>query len=439
MTLRKKSLLIFGLLVTGLIGVVYPTSQSILLNQYASLEEDEDGRNLDRVTLAIQQELAQMDRSANDWGSWNSTYDFAEDRNDQYLREHITPTTYDSLGILLNVVLYYDLEGRVFFERGFDYHTHEWTEIPEGVGTHATTRGWLRPLDKLEAINGLVNVEGWILMIVARHILTSAREGPSRGRIVMGRFQDAQNIAKLGETTQLRLEGYVCDNDLPLDVATAAKSLIETPKVVVPHNEDTLFGYTLLRDIYNEPIAILKATMPREVFKQGQATIDFFIVRIFLGGIVCIGVTVWFMDRSIIARLTRLVDRVRSTGDLSVRMQLKGSDEVVGLAAHMNKMLATVEEADSRLSRANTTLEERVKTRTEELAEANRKLEQEIEVRRKAQEDAESYGFPPLRRWAQRLSLQLSQFELDAIPTTLDNFSRLLEQVRDHARGPENA
>ena len=68
-----------------------------------------------------------------------------------------------------------------------------------------------------------------------------------------------------------------------------------------------------------------------------------------------------------------------------------------------------------------------------------RRLEQEIEVRRKAQEDAESYGFPPLRRWAQRLSLQLSQFELDAIPTTLDNFSRLLEQVRDHARGPENA
>tara|TARA_Y100000588_G_scaffold345751_2_gene393278 strand:+ start:4657 stop:5970 length:1314 start_codon:yes stop_codon:yes gene_type:complete len=437
MMLRKKSLLIFGLLVTGLIGVVYPTSQSILLNQYASLEED--GQNLDRVTLAIQQELAQMDRSANDWGSWNSTYDFAEDRNDQYLREHITPTTYDSLGILLNVVLYYDPEGRVFFEREFDYHTHEWTEIPEGVGTHATTCGWLRPLDELEAINGLVNVEGWILTIVARHILTSASEGTSRGRIVMGRFQDAQNIAKLGETTQLRLEGYVWDNDLPLDVATAAKSLIETPKVVVPHNEDTLFGYTLLRDIYNEPVAILKATMPREVFKQGQATIDFFIVRIFLGGIVCIGVAVWFMDRSIIASLTRLVDRVRSTGDLSVRMQLKRSDEVLGLAAHMNEMLATVEEADSRLSRANTTLEERVKTRTEELAEANRKLEQEIEVRRKAQEDAESYGFPPLRRWAQCLSLQLSQFELDAIPTTLDNFSRLLEQVRDHAREPENA
>ncbi len=391
MTIRAKSFLIFMLLVAGLLVVVWQTSTSILLEDYVALEQAKGEQNLERLRRSVGQELSQMDRTANDWGSWNETYEFVADLNPEYIAQNITPTTYDSLGITLNLAQYLDLEGRVVFDRGFDFHRHQWVAAAD-LSDHHTEEGLLRPLALDEALSGIVMVDEGPMLTIVRSILTSAAEGPSRGRIVMGRLLDDNVVQHLGRTTRLDVVAHEWNAvDLPPDVESAQDELSsKTPTSVQFPRDDLAHGYLLIDDIYGEPAVILKATMDREIYLSGKSTIEFHIVLLLAGGLVCVLICMLFLDRTVLVRLTRLVSQVNQIReDRSIRMEAPGNDEISVLARQLNVMLTAVEQAEANLRESNQSLERRVEERTEELAGLNRQLESEMVERKAAQREAE--------------------------------------------------
>ncbi len=84
--------------------------------------------------------------------------------------------------------------------------------------------------------------------------------------------------------------------------------------------------------------------------------------------------------------LVRVMERVRRTGDFSVRAEKVGEDEVGALVDGFNLMLAGVASRDDELARRHLGLEQEVAVRTQALIQANTRLESELYERRKTEE-----------------------------------------------------
>ena len=75
------------------------------------------------------------------------------------------------------------------------------------------------------------------------------------------------------------------------------------------------------------------------------------------------------------------------------------------------------------------TLQEQLETRWESLKQMS--LIGQVEAFGVQMRDlGNQYNYPPLMAWGERLSSQAQMFELDALPTTLDEFPRILEQIQ---------
>jgi signal transduction histidine kinase len=95
-------------------------------------------------------------------------------------------------------------------------------------------------------------------------------------------------------------------------------------------------------------------------------------------GLVVALVISFFLQQAISNRLLSLVSKtqeVSESGNYSIRVNAKGTDEIATLGKEFNGMMAQIEEMEKSLRETNLSLESRVKQRTSELEAANKEME----------------------------------------------------------------
>ena len=179
--------------------------------------------------------------------------------------------------------------------------------------------------------------------------------GRIQGRTIFARFLDATEVARLAEQTHLSLGLYRLDDpQMPADfVAVQSRLSDEAPVITQPLSKDTVAGYGLLNDVYGNPAMIMRADMPRDIYHQGQQTVYWLIVYLTAAFVAFALVVIILMNRVILSRLLGLskgVDRVRETGDLTERVAVKGKDELSRLGGAINGMLASLDKSQRELT-----------------------------------------------------------------------------------------
>jgi PAS domain S-box-containing protein len=192
------------------------------------------------------------------------------------------------------------------------------------------------------------------MLIASQPILTSQGEGPIRGALIMGRYLDSAEIGRVAEITHLSLTVQRLDEpQMTSDFEAARLSLSEkTPIFVRPLDKNSVAGYTLLNDVYGEPVLMLRVDMPREIYQQGQASQLYFIVAILGVGLVFGVVVLLLLGKSVLSPLSRLsaaVSSIGKTGALSARVSATGKDELSNLAGEINRMLESLERSHDEL------------------------------------------------------------------------------------------
>jgi len=192
------------------------------------------------------------------------------------------------------------------------------------------------------------------MLIASRPIITSEDEGPVRGALIMGRYFDTAELENLAETTQLSLSAHrFDDSQMPSDFKAAESFLSEdAPIFIQPLSEESIAGYALLEDIYGKPALVLKADMPRSIYGQGQATVNYFILLILAIGLMFSLAILLFLNKFVLSPLSQLSDDVSSIGassDLSRQVPITGRDEFSKLGGTINETLASLEQSQSAL------------------------------------------------------------------------------------------
>ena len=117
------------------------------------------------------------------------------------------------------------------------------------------------------------------MLIASRPILTSLKDGPVRGSLIMGRYLDSKEVEGLAGRMQLKVitQAYTKE-DMPVDFVHAFNALKGNDAVFVSSPiTDHISGYHVVNDIYGKPSIIFRVDQYRDFYKLGQRILDFFL------------------------------------------------------------------------------------------------------------------------------------------------------------------
>jgi PAS domain S-box-containing protein len=302
---------------------------------------------------ALSERGAFLDGITTDWAAWDDTYTFIEDANEAYIKANLVDPTFVNNGI--NLLLFINATGQVVFGKAFDLENEQEIPLPQGLKEHLSADGLLvHHRDVASGVTGLVLLPEGPMLVASRPILTSDKEGPIRGALLMGRYLDSAEIDRLATTTHLTLTMHLFDDSqMPSDFQMASLSLSEkTPIFVQALDSDIIAGYALISDIYGKPCVVVRMDMPREIYMNAKAAINYLIFSILAISLIFGMVTLWLLERFILSRLIKLqssIADIGTSGDLASRVSVSGNDELSRLANAVNSMLAGLEQSQNAL------------------------------------------------------------------------------------------
>ena len=353
MTLRRKTLLIIAGTFYGVIILLFFISRNILLESYTDLEKQSAQRDVERVLTAYSQELSNLETTAADWATWDDTYHFIADHNEEYIRSNLTDSTFTALS--LNLMLYMDTSRQIVFSKAFNLEEEEEIPLPQSIPKYLAGHDFLvTHQDTGTSYAGIIALPEGPMLISSNPILTSEDEGPVRGTMIMGRYFDAARVDELAEITLLSITAYdFNDPRVPPDVSAARSSLsAASPVFVQPLGEQSIAGYTFIEDISGLPALVLRVDAPRDIYHQGQSTL-FYLILTIIGVSLAFGlVTLLLLEKQVLSRLSHLsrsVSDIGTSGKISARVLAPGTDELSKLGATINGMLGALEQSEAEL------------------------------------------------------------------------------------------
>jgi PAS domain S-box-containing protein len=348
-SLRRKTLLIIGITMLGLVGGLFALSRILLMRGFAILEEDFAGRDIARASSALANELNTLDQTTSEYGSWDLTYEYARGLRPSYIKTEFPASTFQQLKISFVVV--FDARGHKLFAKGFDLTHGGEIPVPAGLEDHLKPGSLLLNLkDAHSKVAGVLDLPGGPALVDSRPILASDSTGPIGGTMIMGRLLDAAEVRHLGDLTLMPVEAETLTSaalspDFRAATAAISKS---SPNFISPLDSQSLAAYQVLEDIYGRPAVIIRVLLPRTIYEQGHTSLVQFLLLLIAAGFVFGAVTLYLLERVVISRIANLTENITqigASGDLSARLDVPGQDEVAFLGVAINGMLEDLEKS----------------------------------------------------------------------------------------------
>lgn len=403
MKLRGKTLVIIGVTLVSMVGLLYTAASAIFLKTIAKAEEQSNRQTVQGVLNVVTQTQEDFSARFADWSAWDDTYAFIEDRNSSYRESNLVPGTLKSLRV--NLVILINASGELVYGTGFDPASGNLTPLPEAV-RQRLVRGdrLLQHANPSSSLTGFWVLPQGPMLITSQPIVTSEGKGPIRGTLIMGRLLDTREVERLSRIIHFPLAVYgIHDDALPPDFQAARSTLSEqAPLTFSPLSQQSMAGYALLKDIYDQPALLLRVEIPREIYQQGQASLDYLVIAVALTGLIFGGVTLLLLERLVLSRLTRLsadVRQIGQSGDFTMRVQnVSGTDELPLLAHDVNRMLQALERSQAKVATLNQQMLERIhqekadleillENTTEHSDSIASELEHQVEAERRQKEE----------------------------------------------------
>jgi len=321
MTIRKKILLFSALALGAFLAAVYLLSRFALLTAFARLESDSARETISHMQNGLRNEQAHLEILGVDYGQWDRTYGFMENRNPAYVRTELTP---DSLkGIQVNFVALFDTSGQVVVNRSSGIWAADNDDLRkiEAVQQRADGAGL-----KDGPLSGILELKGRLFMLSYHPILNTEGVGTSRGTLVMGRELDESVTSSLS-----RWMGNPVWLEPGDTVATTLPGTLWTDGANVARAEGdaTSLNYVAIRDLSGNTRRLLVERTPRSLYLEGKIEIRYLWSLLMLAGAVFCGALFFFVDEVLVTRIAGLssdIAKVTVSGDLALRLNADGSD-----------------------------------------------------------------------------------------------------------------
>jgi diguanylate cyclase (GGDEF)-like protein len=356
MNLRAKTLLTLSATLVVIIFLLYVGLSRVIRNSFLELETAETQQHVHRISTIITDTLTSQDSKNGDWANWDDAYRFMDDENPQFITENIPNNALTELNI--NALIFIKNDGRIVTEKYIDLVTGKDIARPEGLEKFLTADSKIIPAnDGNEKNQGFVMLPQSVLMVTSRPVLTGQGVGPSRGTLILGRFLDAAELARISSISArpLRIERLDrSDQLLPSDFKVALSQIKNAgDAITIPRDDDTIFGYTTVNDIEGNQSLIVRTEMNRDIYHQGLKSLSYLVISLIILGLVTLLVIFILVNRLVLSRISILSSNVKDIGihqSFSERVTQTGKDELGRLGRSINQMLGRLDHAHNSLT-----------------------------------------------------------------------------------------
>ena len=341
LSLRVRIMAVIALVMAASFLGLSIVAGNAVMGGFQHLEERNTTDSVSRVQDSLNQETASIDREILSWSDWDDTYAWIEDQTQEFVDSNLTDSVFSQLSV--NFIAFVDSSGAVAWARSADLDTNTVSStLPAGLDAYMAAGSMLldHP-DLTAAVSGLISLPSNPMIVVSRPILTSDGSGPSRGTMIFGRFLDQTEIATLGGLTHLTVSvtPYVdgaIPASAPVDVRAAADHLSGASSLYSSALDGgRVAGYDLLRDISGHPVAVLRATMPRDIYAQGVQSVGLLLIFLPIVAFLVVLALFFVVDRLVIRPLRRLAEvaNLVAQGDEEASVTDSGRQDEVGEVA----------------------------------------------------------------------------------------------------------
>ncbi len=354
----RTHLLLSLLFVVVLFGAcVYGIQRMILLPSFQELEAEQSHRNLARAIEALEKDIDTLDSFCHDWASWDDTFHFVADHDDDYVRANLQVSAYENGNF--DVVRIQSLDGQVpFCSFRHPDHDHEAQQLSAfGSTAWPTNHPLLASTDPEVGVKGLVSTELGTMLVSSRPIVDSLKQEAMRGWLIMGVLLTPERVQQLCAQTRVAID--------PITLATTALKPVEQQAlgallsgehdILQPQDDDLMLAFTLLPAVDGRPSLLVRADLPRAVMARGRQAVTFVLGSMLVAALLLFAVLFFLLRQAILKPLGELsshVFAVGSNGDLAQRMNSKRRDEFGLLSRAFDDMV-------ERLARSHEELLER--------------------------------------------------------------------------------
>jgi len=350
MTIRKRILLYSALALGAFLAAVYFVSRFSLMNGFSRLESNYAYESVRRLQSHLESEQSQLSTMARDYAQWDRTYEFMAGRDKSYVRSELTDDTFNIIHI--NLFLLLDRAGQPTLSR----EAGSW---PVGKNDLAAIAAAYRSSSayKLNApLRGLVEINGRLFLLSYEPILTSRGDGAPRGTLVMGKGLSESLLANLSHSMGMPLWLEPPDNAPSAKNGTLWSNGTDS---VFVESDSTMLAYVPLKDMAGATKRLLVARIPSNLYSEGQKVTRYLLLLLMLAGVVHSAVLLIVLEQNLLSRVESLnhkITQVTVSGDLSLRLDAHGKDELSALAGTVNDMLTAIQKAKFELLQAQESL-----------------------------------------------------------------------------------
>ncbi len=356
MTLRAKTLLTVCAALSGLLLVLYLALRPLVLHEYSHAEAAVATRRLLRARSLWVYGQNQFAANFSGWAAWDEMYDFVDSGNPQFAATHLNPESLsaaraDFVAIVRN-------DGTVVFARLLDENAGRAAEFLPAQLTRYLQAGspLLQHQNVLDKRAGLLLLPSGPILVASLPITSGDERAGARGTLLMGRYFSHLDWMRSLQASEQSVDFRLFNQPLPANFERAASHLAASqPGFSQAENGSEMASYFAMNDFEGQRLGLIRIAAPLEITPRANLTLFYLTLLMMVCGVLFLFPALLPVERLVLARVARLntlVDKVRSAGDLSQRVDERGGDELSQLGANINRTLAALQAVATRQKRS---------------------------------------------------------------------------------------
>lgn len=335
MKIRTKVFL--SIIVSLFIGVVVAicTIAMISNNYIEDLELKGIENDLESVTSIMNNEVKVIERTQLDWTHWDDTYEFLDNRNNQYMNDNLGNLTLEQLN--LYGMVFIDKDMNVVYE---DYLKESETSIvSKFFMSKEELKQLLSGVTKDQSNSGIAMFDNKPFIVSAAGVTTSNGDKTENGYLVIIKKIDDEFItyteSLLNSEISFQSENVLRGNSV------SAFELGE----ITRENENIQYKAYMKGIRENQTISFIsngKRTTYLEAMKTREM-IFIIVLMIFIVILITSFLAIHMIVTKKIVGLNEFVHSVISSKDVTIRMKINWKDEISDLGNNINQMLESLE------------------------------------------------------------------------------------------------
>ena len=351
MTIRKRILLYSALALGAFLAAVYFASRFALLSGFSRLESNYAHENIRRIQSHFDDEQSELATNARDYAQWDRTYEFMHTHEPNYVRTELTEDTFNLLRV--NLVILLDHQGQIVLFR----ETRNFSVGEVGAAAIAAAYTSSPAFARHSDLKGLIEVNRRLLLLACVPITNTRGDSRHRGTLIMGRAFNDGLLSSASRSMGLPLWLEPADN--APDARNRQTLWSDGYDSVSIESDSTMLAYIPLRDLSGITKRLLVARIPSDLSSERQKVMQYLLLLLMLAGLVHSAVLLFVLDEKLITRvesLNRKIKQITVSGDLSLRLDSQGQDELSELGETVNAMLTAIQKAKFELLQAQESL-----------------------------------------------------------------------------------